>query len=462
MDKKKIFLVSLGHLSCDINGGALPAILPFLITAYGFDYQAAAGLMFAFSCLSSIIQPAFGYLSDKLSKPWFIPVGVLLAGGGLASIGFLHSYWAIFAAIALSGVGAALFHPEGARFANKVSGASKGTGLSLFSIGGNSGFVFGPMLAVAAIGAFGMPGTSVFGLIALVMSVILLYQISHLSGMKKTETEGAKAAGETEEVKNNWKEFSKLTLAIISRSVLFVGCNTFIPLYWIHNFGQSKAAGAAALTCFCTFGVISNFIGGMLSDRFGYLRIIRLSYVVLIPSIVLFGLVDNLYAAFALLLPLGFSLYAPFSSMVVLGQKYLAKNIGFASGRKGHHKKGMRIVEQDTSLALLPEDRSLVAQLVRYHRKAWPAMRHRRFAALGKKDREALNKAAALIRMADALDYRHMEAVRDVAIDLQPGKVVLTLSGAQDCAPEQDRLLVKGDLFMHIFGVELECVCPIL
>lgn len=128
MDKKKIFLVSLGHLSCDINGGALPAILPFLITAYGFDYQAAAGLMFAFSCLSSIIQPAFGYLSDKLSKPWFIPVGVLLAGGGLASIGFLHSYWAIFAAIALSGVGAALFHPEGARFANKVSGASKGTG----------------------------------------------------------------------------------------------------------------------------------------------------------------------------------------------------------------------------------------------------------------------------------------------------------------------------------------------
>ena len=40
------------------------------------------------------------------------------------------------------------------------------------------------------------------------MSVILLYQISHLSGMKKTETESAKAAGETEEVKNNWKEFS--------------------------------------------------------------------------------------------------------------------------------------------------------------------------------------------------------------------------------------------------------------
>lgn len=137
-------------------------------------------------------------------------------------------------------------------------------------------------------------------------------------------------------------------------------------------------------------------------------------------------------------------------------------DIGFISGRKEHHKKGMRMVEQDTSLPLLPGDRNLVAQLVRYHRKAWPAARHRRFSALGKKDREALCRAAALIRMADALDYRHMEAVQDVSVELRPGKAVLTLSGAGDCTPEQDRLLVKGDLFMHIFGVELECVCPML
>lgn len=326
MDKKKLFLVSLGHLSCDINGGALPAVLPFFITDYGFDYQSAAGLMFAFSCLSSVIQPLFGYVSDKLARPWFIPLGVLLAGGGLATVGFLHSYWAIFASVVVSGIGAALFHPEGARFANRVSGTSKGTGISLFSIGGNGGFVFGPMLAVAAIGAFGMPGTSAFGLLGLFTSGLLLCQILHLpdrtAGARRTATEGD----------NDWREFSKLTLAIISRSILFVGLNTFIPLYWIHVFGQSKAAGAVALTCFCTFGVISNFIGGMLSDRFGYLHIIRASYLVLIPSILLFGFADNLYAAFALLLPLGFALYAPFSSMVVLGQRYLARNIGFASG----------------------------------------------------------------------------------------------------------------------------------
>ena len=47
MDVRKVLLVSLGHLSCDVNGGGLPALLPFLRAEYGFTYQAAGGLMFA-------------------------------------------------------------------------------------------------------------------------------------------------------------------------------------------------------------------------------------------------------------------------------------------------------------------------------------------------------------------------------------------------------------------------------
>ena len=333
MEKKKIFLVSLGHLSCDVNGGALPAILPFLIAGYGLSYQAAAGLMFAFACLSSLIQPLFGLVADKISRPWTIPLGVLLAGGGLACVGQVHSYEALFVAFAISGVGAALFHPEGARYANKVSGAAKGTGLSIFSVGGNTGFVLGPLLAVSAIGAFGLRGTLVFGVLALVMALILVWQIARLEGPAASCAAGGEGRAATAPAgENDWREFSKLTVAIVVRSVVFVGFNTFIPLYWVHVFGQSKSAGALALACFCTFGVVSNFIGGLLSDRFGYLRIIRLSSLLLIPATVLFAFQSDRYLAFALLLPLGFALYAPFSSMVVLGQKYLAKNIGFASG----------------------------------------------------------------------------------------------------------------------------------
>ncbi|MDE5880013.1 MAG: MFS transporter, partial [Desulfovibrio sp.] len=60
MEKKKIFLLALGHMSCDVNSAALPTALPYLRAAYGLDYQATGGLMLAYSCLSSIIQPVFG------------------------------------------------------------------------------------------------------------------------------------------------------------------------------------------------------------------------------------------------------------------------------------------------------------------------------------------------------------------------------------------------------------------
>lgn len=380
MDKKKISLVSLGHLSCDVNGGALPAVLPFLRTHYDLTYQATGGLMFAYSCLSSIIQPLFGLMADRLSKPWLIPLGVFLAGIGLAALGFMSSYWAIFAAIGLSGVGAALFHPEGARFANKVSGQSKGTGMSIFSIGGNAGFVIGPLLATFFLSWFGMPGMAIFGLLATVTASILTLLIMRMAapqaaaaaqrtaqaafGNTKSATnappatapsgesvdgdtagaadganteaastaDGAAKNGEGDEPQNNWREFSKLTGAIITRSILFIGFNTFIPLYWVNGFGQSKAAGAVALTIFCTFGVMSNILGGVLADRHGFRAIVRLGFALVTPTVLAFSLMPGLYAAYAMLPLLGFVLYVPFSSLVVLGQTYLARNIGFASG----------------------------------------------------------------------------------------------------------------------------------
>ena len=63
MNKKYLYLLAAGHLSNDINAGSLPALLPFFVNLYGMDYTAAAGLMFASSFLSSIIQPLFGWLA---------------------------------------------------------------------------------------------------------------------------------------------------------------------------------------------------------------------------------------------------------------------------------------------------------------------------------------------------------------------------------------------------------------
>ncbi|MBD5641662.1 MAG: MFS transporter [Desulfovibrio sp.] len=351
MERKKLALISFGHLSCDINGGALPACLPYLRTAHGLDYQATAAFMLAYSCLSSLVQPFFGWLADRHRKPWFVPIGIFLAGGGLAVMGFLAGYWAIFICIAISGIGSAFFHPEGARFANKFSGAQKGTGMSLFSIGGNSGFILGPLLVAFFVGHFGLGGMSAFGVIAAIMAIALAWQIALLPGGASDASPSPKSAAKAadpasaegdelasgadeprEMAVNNWHEFSRLVVVILSRSIMFVGCNTFIPLYWVNSLGQSAAQGATALVIFGAFGVACNFAGGLLSDRIGYVPVIRIAFLTAAPILFLFALSESILASYLLLPLLGLALYLPFSSQVVLGQQLLAKNIGFASG----------------------------------------------------------------------------------------------------------------------------------
>ncbi|MFQ9866075.1 MAG: hypothetical protein ACLRWP_02670 [Bilophila wadsworthia] len=146
--------------------------------------------------------------------------------------------------------------------------------------------------------------------------------------MKKTETESAKAAGETEEV-NNWK--NSPADAGDPRSVLFVGCNTFIPLYWIHNFGQSSCRGRSSDPLLH----VRRHQQLHRRDALGPFRL-PADHPALLRG------PDPLHRP---LRPGGQSLCrfrapaAPrlflvraLQSMVVLGQKYLAKNIGFASG----------------------------------------------------------------------------------------------------------------------------------
>ena len=119
---------------------------------------------------------------------------------------------------------------------------------------------------------------------------------------------------------------------IITRSVVFAGCNAFIPLYFVNVFAQSNTMGAMALVVFGICGVGLNMLGGFMADRLGCVPVIRLAFSIMPIAVLAFGLAPNITMAYCVLPFLAFVIYAPFSSQVVLGQKLLARNIGFASG----------------------------------------------------------------------------------------------------------------------------------
>lgn len=328
----RIYLFTLGHFSVDWAQGAIPALLPYFIATCHLNYQDAGTLIFANILLSSIAQPVFGYYADRVSKPWFVPAGPVISGVSLAVLPFVTDYWLIFLCSMLSGFGSAGYHPEAARMVNGLGGAQKGKALGAFSVGGNTGFAVGPMFAGFCAYVFDIHGLVFYGVFNVVAALLIHRYMSGILAdiAKEQREEQAAHAGVARE--NDWPSFGKLSLAILARSTGFCVCNAFIPLFWIHVLGTSEQAGSFALTCLFALGAVITFFGGVLSDRIGFVRMMRVSFLVMIPVMFLLIHTTDVTVATLLLIPAAFALFAPYSGIVVLGQTYLGKNIAFASG----------------------------------------------------------------------------------------------------------------------------------
>ena len=112
-------LLAACHFCSDINQSALAAVLPFLVAAYHYDYATAAMLVLSSNIIGSLIQPLLGTLSDKHNWPWIMPLGLFMAGGGIALTGVTSDFYLLYLFTMISGIGVAMFHPQGALMVNR-------------------------------------------------------------------------------------------------------------------------------------------------------------------------------------------------------------------------------------------------------------------------------------------------------------------------------------------------------
>ena len=326
-----IYLFALCHLGVDWAQGASPALLPYFVQNYGLSYQEAGSLIFANVLLSSVLQPVFGYYSDKISLPWLIPLGPLCCGLSITLIGFSSSYWTVFCAAMVCGLGSALFHPEAALLVGRIAGLQKGQALSTFSVGGNAGFAVGPLVAGFCAYAWDIHSLLLFGVVNACAALLIAQRLP-----SALERAGTIASSETKpaapQKENDWSSFGRLSVTILARSLGFTLSNTFIPLFWVSVLGSSPEQGTTALSALFVMGAVVTYVGGLAADRMGFVPVLRTSFLVMIPAMALFVNRSSVLFASLLLLPVAVSIFLPYSPIVVLGQAYLGKNAGFASG----------------------------------------------------------------------------------------------------------------------------------
>jgi FSR family fosmidomycin resistance protein-like MFS transporter len=327
--------LAYSHLTVDFYQGAIAALVPFLVLERGWSYAAAANIVLASSLSSSIVQPAFGALGDRWRMRWLIPVSIAVAGLGIALIAVSDSFWVTAVAAAVSGVGVAAFHPAGASRAREISGTDHVV-MAWFSLGGNIGFAIAPLFVAATVGVLGLGATPLLAIPAAtgVAAVIMVgrFQREDAASHPAPDPVG-QADGEARPngPRDDWRSFTRLSLVIMCRSIVFVGIGSFIVLFMHEHRGVSEGVASAALFVFYLGGAFGTAAGGYLARRWSRTTILRWAYTVSVPVVAGMLLIPGpavwLFIALASVI-----LYVPFSLHVSLGQDYLPNHMSTASG----------------------------------------------------------------------------------------------------------------------------------
>ena len=254
----------------------MPAIVPFLVAERSYGYLAAAGITVAATVLSSVVQPLFGVLTDRRAMPWLVPFGMTVAGAGIGLSGLGDSYLFTWLAIALSGLGVAAYHPEAARLARRVARDGH-VGMSWFALGGNAGFALGPVLVTPVLHFGGLGASPLLAIPALVGGLLT---VAALRGVSGADAGVVERAG-----KDDWGQFGRLTVVVIARSMVTFGLATFLAIWVAQRTGGGTLAGGIALVVLFGVGAAGTLLGGVLANRWGRIRTVRVSYAVAIPAV---------------------------------------------------------------------------------------------------------------------------------------------------------------------------------
>jgi exopolyphosphatase/guanosine-5'-triphosphate,3'-diphosphate pyrophosphatase len=134
-------------------------------------------------------------------------------------------------------------------------------------------------------------------------------------------------------------------------------------------------------------------------------------------------------------------------------------DIGLSIAEKEHHKHGAYLIQNAQLPGFWRKETEIIAQVVRFHRGRAPSVeKHEAFAALAPWHRQVVEKLAAILRVADALDRSRRQAVQSVRLEDSQEEALLLIQGARDLRPELESLQEKGQLLFRLLDKPVRTV----
>jgi FSR family fosmidomycin resistance protein-like MFS transporter len=330
MQKIPLLILFLGHVWVDASQAILPVALVKLKELFSLSYFQVGFIMAVLNLTSSVIQPVFGYMSDRFSTGWFVPVGILWTAFAMGLLGWSANYPVAVLLVGLAGLGTAAFHPRAMMAVYFVSGSRLGFGAALFSTGGNLGFALGPVVGSFLVLGFGLHAT--LGLLApgvLLCLIIFLYGGDFLRPEPTVKEKSSKDF--KRELQNiRWVSLIAVCLIVALRSWVYISFLTYLPMFFQVQ-GIELKTGSLMLTVFLAGGAAAGLYGGHLSDKVGRRRVIAASLLIY-PILASLMILSKGGWIWLLAGASGAALLASFAVTIVVAQELMPHYVGLASG----------------------------------------------------------------------------------------------------------------------------------
>jgi FSR family fosmidomycin resistance protein-like MFS transporter len=266
---RDILAIAGGHLTHDFYTAFLAALLPTIIDTLSINLT-TAGLLTSISQLPSILNPVIGYLVDKRGAKYFVILAPAFTATFMSLIGLAPSFAALAFLLFLSGISSTIFHASSPGLVASAADQGKGFGLSLYMAGGGLGRSLGPIIAIWAVGLWGLPGIYRLMFIGWGVSLFLAFQFRKIS--LTISPRGSLRA----DIPIFRRFFLPLALVLILRSALIASLSTYLPVFMVESGAPLWMAGAS-LSILEISGVSGALILGPVSDRIGRSRILNIS-----------------------------------------------------------------------------------------------------------------------------------------------------------------------------------------
>lgn len=272
--------LAAGHFTVDIYSGFLNPIMPFIAAKIGIGIAISTILMSISYLLSSLMQPIFGFLSDKYKRRFFIIFGLILISIFNPLTGVATLPWMLGLFIVLGNLGNGFFHPQATGFSFLFSKGVEGKRIGRFLTLGTLGFAVGPLVASSIVKWYGLeslPYTSFLGIILALLFIKFVPKISDIKEVKQT-------VGFFDAFKEIIK--SKITriligLSMIKSLVSIVYC-LLLPFLW-KKIGYGVFEIGLIISIYTLAGALATYTSPYLEKVIGTKKVFILSLVFVAP-----------------------------------------------------------------------------------------------------------------------------------------------------------------------------------